>query len=75
MKKKLTTKEFANKVEWEGGLYDAVAGYGLNEADLDYDANPSLWQLVFDYSLAVSELQGLEHQIEEILDASASVDE
>lgn len=35
MSEKMTPKEFAGKVEWEGGLYDALFGYGLKSSDLE----------------------------------------
>lgn len=34
MSEKMTEEEFANKVEWEGGLYDALFIYGLKSGDL-----------------------------------------
>lgn len=36
-----TPKEFYSKVEWEGGISDAILGYGLDENDLD-DSDPEL---------------------------------
>lgn len=31
----MTDEEFAAKVDWEGGLYEALFGYGLKSTDLD----------------------------------------
>lgn len=33
--------EFAAKVDWEGGLYEALFGYGLKSSDVD-DEYPEL---------------------------------
>jgi len=31
----MTPQEFYAKCEWEGGVFDGILGYGLNETDLD----------------------------------------
>lgn len=33
-RQKMTDREFAAKVEWEGGVYDAIFDYGLRSTDL-----------------------------------------
>lgn len=46
MTHKMTPGEFLSKAEWEGGLEEAILGYGLTEDDLDKDSAPDLWEAV-----------------------------
>lgn len=39
----MTKEELAAKVEWEGGLAEAVFGYGLTRADMPEDAPTWVW--------------------------------
>ena len=40
----LTLVEFASKVEWEGGVFDALQ-YGLKSTDIDIDSDPNARRL------------------------------
>ncbi|QNL30823.1 hypothetical protein SEA_ESTES_135 [Mycobacterium phage Estes] len=46
----MTPQEFYSAVEWEGGLCEAVFGYGLKAADLD-DSDPELKQAILDMEI------------------------
>lgn len=65
---KYTTQEFADKVDWEGGLYEAVTSYGLKPEDLDDDAPPALVVLLVRFKEAADKAAHLEHQIEEMFE-------
>ncbi|APQ42219.1 hypothetical protein PBI_MRMAGOO_137 [Mycobacterium phage MrMagoo] len=46
----MTPQEFYQKVEWEGGLAEAVFSYGLNDSDLD-DSDPVLKEAIRAFSV------------------------
>ncbi|WP_195167154.1 hypothetical protein [Mycobacteroides abscessus] len=48
-----TPQEFYAKVEWEGGISDAILGYGLDENDLD-DSDPELKAAVKEFREAAT---------------------
>lgn len=60
MADKMTIKEFLDKVEWEGGWYDAVAGYGLSQKDLADDVDPMFVNLVHMYCNLANQLIKME---------------
>lgn len=62
---KMSMEQFASKVEWEGGLYNAIVGYGLDETDLASDVDPEFVALVKEYAEKAKKLEVLEEQIEE----------
>lgn len=47
----MTPEEFAQKVEWEGGICTVIFDYGLDEDDLD-DTDPELKVLVREFRSA-----------------------
>ena len=60
MSDKMSDEDFCNKVQWEGGLFEAMFGYGLKASDLaDQDG---------DLAKAVGKLEALRPQIDEITD-------
>jgi hypothetical protein len=65
---KYTAQEFADKVEWEGGLYEAVTGYGLKASDLDDDAPPGLMSLLEEFQEHAENAAAVEEQINRIFD-------
>ncbi|SHT53858.1 Uncharacterised protein [Mycobacteroides abscessus subsp. abscessus] len=46
-----TPQEFWQKCDYEGGVCDAILGYGLDETDLD-DSDPELKEAVKAFRLA-----------------------
>lgn len=60
-------EEFRGKVDSEGGWYDAVAGYGMNEDYLDPElATPEQIAAVRQFRLAAEELRELEDAIDKL---------
>lgn len=59
----MTPEEFAKKVDWEGGIVDAILDYGMNESDLD-DSDPELKVLVREFRESA---QGPYHRLENAL--------
>jgi len=48
---KMTRKELADKVDWEGGVHEAIAGYGIPPARLPGDVPADVleaWKRVYD---------------------------
>lgn len=48
-----TPSEFAMKVDWEGGLAEAILEYGLDEEDLD-ESDPELKTAVKEFRQAAA---------------------
>lgn len=45
----MTREEIAAKVEWEGGVYETICGYGMDSSVLPEDAPPNVrtcWEMV-----------------------------
>lgn len=68
MSDKMSLSNFAAKVEWEGGLYDAVVGYGLSHEDINKDDNPEFYRLLKKYTRAARDVGVLGDAIEEMLE-------
>ena len=71
----LSDQEFALKVEWEGGVVDAL-DYGLRASDLD-DSNPTLKALWLDIEQQWLEsfepaVRALEDALEDVLEADGA---
>lgn len=67
--KKYTVEEFADKVNWEGGLFEAITGYGLSWTDLDDDAPAGLVGLLKNYEVKAKQAEALEDEIMELLES------
>jgi hypothetical protein len=55
----MTREELADKVDWEGGVVDAINGYGLDVSVLPDDAPESIkadWQAIGDMRAAVERI-------------------
>lgn len=62
MADRMTIEQFFDKVEWEGGFYEAIADYGLSEKDLSDDVDPLFVDLVRTYTILANQLAKLEDQ-------------
>jgi len=60
---KMTIEEFLDKVEWEGGWYEAVLGCGLSEKNLDDNTDPVFIDLVRMYCILANQLDKLEDRL------------
>jgi hypothetical protein len=55
----MTKEELAAKVEWEGGVAEAIIGYGLKLEDLPPDAPTHIracWKTVQDARFAIEQI-------------------
>lgn len=57
---KMTDEDFAGKAEWEGGILEAMFGYGLKADDLADQTTP--------LAVAVRKLEDMRDQIEGALE-------
>jgi hypothetical protein len=60
----MTREELAGKVDWEGGVSEAITGYGMSTRNLPDDAPEavrSAWQRVYDMA---SDIELIEHWLE-----------
>jgi hypothetical protein len=64
----MTIDEFAAKVEWEGGLWEAVTSYGLSEKDLDDDVDPAMYERIAKFSRKAKKVRELEYDLEDLLE-------
>lgn len=64
----MTPHEFAAKVDWEGGLYEAVTSYGLSEKDLNRDDDPEFYDHVAAYVEWTKSGESLVYVLECMLD-------
>ncbi len=62
----MTPLEFAAKIEWEGGIFDAFLDYGLTADDLD-DTDPALKSAVRAFMYAMARVQPELTALEEAL--------
>ena len=56
----MTKEDLAAKVEWEGGVFEAITGYGIGLDDLPEDAPTFVranWKLVVDAGYAVGRIE------------------
>lgn len=49
-----TPKEWLDKADYEGGLEEAILGYGLTENSLDKDAAPDLWEAIKNFRVVAA---------------------
>ncbi len=68
MRDKMTLAEFAMKSENEGGLFDAVTSYGLDETDLRRLEDPYLYDLIQEFAKRARELEPLMQEINDSLE-------
>jgi hypothetical protein len=59
MVKLMTAQQFANKIEWEGGLMMATQEYGLSANDLKPNSDPKLYKAMIAYDAWLDEGQQL----------------
>jgi hypothetical protein len=70
-----TPQEFIDKVDYEGGLYDAVVGYGLDDDDLDPEvATPEQIAALKEFCALAKRLSQVEAQVENLFPAAGSGD-
>lgn len=73
MSDKMTDSEFADKIDYEGGIFEAFLGYGLRSSDLE-DHGSSLYAAVLAFEDVVnaqefqSALENLKSEIEELVE-------
>ena len=63
----MKAREFAEKVDYEGGVYDAIVGYGLGSKDLDKKKG-ALYDALVELEKLVPSIRGLITTIEDLLD-------
>lgn len=64
---KYTEQEFAEKVEWEGGLWEALTEYGLKASDLEPGAlREALENAEPLIAEAFTEIRGMEYYLESL---------
>lgn len=70
----MTPQELANKIDYEGGIYDAIAGYGLNEESLDHATieQHAIWDEVVFYAMS---LRKAEDRMRELFPAECEEDD
>jgi hypothetical protein len=57
---RMTREELADKIDWEGGVEEAINGYGLGVSVLPDDAPDSIkadWQAIRDTRAAIGRIQ------------------
>lgn len=64
----MTLSDFAAKVDNEGGLYEAVVGYGLSHKDINRNDDPELYDLLEQFVEEARELDNLRVDIDERLE-------
>lgn len=64
----MTLSDFVAKVENEGGLYEAVVGYGLSHHDIDEDENPEVYEVFSLYVERAEILDLLEGKLTDLLE-------
>lgn len=63
MTEKMTLLEFVSKVDSEGGLYDAVTGYGLGTDDINKEDDPIFFSMLEKFEKKAKELSNIEFEM------------
>ena len=70
-----TVQEIANKIQWEGGILDAVE-YGIHATDIEDEDLAELWsELEFEYESVKEIVDNIDLYIESYLEAEAEKQE
>lgn len=60
--------DFYDKIDNEGGMYDAVTNYGLKPKDLDAKKYPEIHEKFVEFYEAAFELANIENEITVLMD-------
>ena len=63
MADKMKLIDFVAKVDSEGGLYDAVAGYGLGTNDINREDDPIFFSMLEKFEKKANELSDIEFEM------------
>lgn len=75
MKTLKSVSDFLSKIEWEGGLYEAFISYGIEPSDYDIpeDIKSRIDNAVDDYWTAISELETILDELQNLAEAEDEV--
>ncbi|TXH11910.1 MAG: hypothetical protein E6R04_00440 [Spirochaetes bacterium] len=66
---------FYDKIDNEGGMYEAVTNYGLKPKDLDSKKYPEIHEKFMEFCEAASELADIEDEITSLMYAAMDEEE
>ena len=66
---------FYDKIDNEGGMYEAVTNYGLKPKDLDAKKYPEIYEKFMEFCETASELSDIEAEITSLMYAAMDEEE